>query len=283
MTATTPLTEDQERMLIETAREAARLHIMPRFRQLDADAVTAKSAADDLVTIADQEAERHMAAAIAAALPGARIVGEEAAEDDPSLVGQLAEAPLAVIIDPVDGTWNFAHGLATFGVILAVTVRGAPVFGLLYDPVLDDWVLARKGGGAWFCRPGAAPRRLTMPAQPSPATGGFLPLRLFPAVAQARLASELITGTRTNALGCACHEYRMMAMGHGRYMFGVGPKPWDHAAGTLAVTEAGGMVAMLDGSPYDPSSRKGVLLSAQSPAIFAELQTGLGWLSEGEA
>ena len=47
---------------------------------------------------------------------------------------------MAIIIDPVDGTWNYARGLALFGVILAVTRYGIPVYGLLYDPVIDDWI-----------------------------------------------------------------------------------------------------------------------------------------------
>ncbi len=186
-----PLTRDEESFLIDIVREAARQHILPRFRALPEDAIASKTADDDLVTIADQQAEKHIAAALAGgALGEVLVVGEEAVEEDPGLPGRIPGAARAVIVDPVDGTWNFAHGLANFGVIVAVVEEGETVFSLLYDPVVDDWILARKGGGTWFCRPDAEPRRLTMPVHPSPATGGFLPLRLFPLADQPRLAAE---------------------------------------------------------------------------------------------
>nr|WP_253949355.1 inositol monophosphatase [Mangrovicoccus sp. HB161399] len=277
------MTRDEESFLIDIVREAARQHILPRFRQLPEDAIAAKSADDDLVTIADQQAEKHIAAALAGgALGEVLVVGEEAVEDDPALTARIPGAARCVIVDPVDGTWNFAHGLANFGVIVAVVEEGETVFSLLYDPVLDDWILARKGGGTWFCRPDSEPRRLTMPAHPSPATGGFVPLRLFPLADQPRLAAELMAGTRTYSLACACHEYRMMAQGFGRYCMGVKPKPWDHAAGVLAVIEAGGKAGMLDGTPYRPGpAPDGILLSAQSPALFDEMMAKLSWMSDG--
>ncbi|WP_138468898.1 inositol monophosphatase [Poseidonocella sp. HB161398] len=277
-----PLTRDEESFLIDIVREAARQHILPRFRALPEDAISSKTADDDLVTIADQQAEKHIAAALAGgALGEVLVVGEEAVEEDPDLPARIPGAARAVIVDPVDGTWNFAHGLANFGVIVAVTEEGETVFSLLYDPVLDDWILARKGGGTWFCRPDAEPRRLAMPAQPSAATGGFVPLRLFPLDQQPKLAAELMAGSRTYSLGCACHEYRMLAQGNARYALGVKPKPWDHAAGVLAVTEAGGRAGMLDGTPYRPGAvPAGVLLTAQSPALFDEMKARLAWLSE---
>nr|WP_226898545.1 inositol monophosphatase [Mangrovicoccus algicola] len=279
------MTRDEESFLIDVVREAARQHVLPRFRALPEDAITAKSAEDDLVTVADQQAEKHIAAALAGgALGEVLVVGEEAVEEDPQLPGRIPGADRAVIVDPVDGTWNFAHGLAGFGLIVAVTEAGDTVFSLLYDPVLDDWILARRGGGTWFCRADAEPRRLTMPAAPSPATGGFVPLRLMPRAAQPQIAAEFMAGTRTYSLGCACHEYRMMTMGNARYMIGANPKPWDHAAGILAVNEAGGQAAMLDGTPYRPGTvATGYLLSAQSPEIFADVQARLTRILEGGA
>jgi fructose-1,6-bisphosphatase/inositol monophosphatase family enzyme len=132
---------------IEIVRAAARSEIMPRFRRLGPDDVRAKSAPDDLVTEADLAAEDAISRDLAQDFPDALILGEEAVESDPTLLDRLPDAELAFVIDPVDGTWNFAAGLATFGVILAVVEKGETVMGLLYDPVLDDWVVARKGLG----------------------------------------------------------------------------------------------------------------------------------------
>ena len=61
-------------------------------------------------------------------------------------------APRCVVIDPIDGTWNFAHGLGTFGTILAVVEHGQTVWGALYDPLGDDRIEAHLGGGAWLIK-----------------------------------------------------------------------------------------------------------------------------------
>jgi len=277
------LTDDEETALVEAVRAAARQAVLPRFRRLDPEAITAKTGPDDLVTEADREAEALLAEAVARILPDALMVGEEACETDPALVGRIPGAARAVIVDPVDGTWNFARGLATFGMILAVTEAGRTEFGLLYDPLLDDWVLARAGGGAWFCRPGEAPRRLVLPAERRPGFRGFAPQELFAAPLRSRLHSALQGLGRTGSLRCSCHEYRLMAFGHAGFCLSAAtPKPWDHAAGMLAVREAGGAAAHLDGSPYRPGLAGGPVLSAVSHAEYLEVKTRLGWLAEEE-
>lgn len=262
-----PLTLAEETALIEAVRRAAAAEILPRFRQLDADAVVSKTHAADLVTIADQRAEAMLTAEMATILPGALVVGEEAVEDDPSLPTQIAEAPRAVIIDPVDGTWNFAAGLSTFGVILAVTEAGETVFGLLYDPLNDDWVLARQGGGCWYVRPGAEPVRCTVKPEAPEATG-FMTMTLFPEEKRPGIAGRAQSLGRIGSLHCACHEYRLTVLGKARFVLGFVPKAWDHAAGHLAVREAGGVCAQIDGAPYRPGVTKQPVLVAASQAQF---------------
>ena len=149
--------------LIEIIREASRAEIMPRFRALNAADIKVKSRADDLVTEADLATERRITEAVVQLMPEAAIVGEEAVAADPSILSRIADAETCVIVDPIDGTWNYAHGSSTFGVILTVTHKGETVFGVLYNPVNDDWIEAERGGGAWFCRQGRR-ERLTLPA-----------------------------------------------------------------------------------------------------------------------
>ncbi|MEZ5448159.1 MAG: inositol monophosphatase family protein [Thiolinea sp.] len=157
------LTQEQEHALLDIVRHAARTEIMPRFRQLSANAIQEKTSSQDLVTEADVRAEQVISAGVRELLPEAAVIGEEAVAEHPEILEQIASADMAVIIDPIDGTWNYAKGVAVFGVIVAVTVRGETVFGLLYDPVLDDWILARKGGGSWYGKPGQAAQRLQLP------------------------------------------------------------------------------------------------------------------------
>ena len=104
--------------------EAAEREIMPRFRSLAAGSIREKTSALDLVTDADEAAEWMIRDAVAKAFPSALFVGEESVERDRSLLAKIAAADLAIIVDPVDGTSNFAWGLPLFGVMAAVVSRG---------------------------------------------------------------------------------------------------------------------------------------------------------------
>lgn len=261
-----PLSPATEDALIRIVRDAARDQIMPRFRNLPPTAIATKTGPEDLVTEADTAAEAQIARAIRALLPGAMIVGEEAASADPAILEGLGQAPLAAIIDPVDGTANFAAGLATFGVILAIVQRGETVFGLLHDPVLDDWVMARRGGGAWYCRPDGDPVRL---AQGGPRaierSRGFVSLALYPQARRAGVAAAFPPFARVNTLACSCHEYRQMARGHAEFMVSPLTKPWDHAAGALVIEEIGGRVTNGRGERWTPAAMEAPITATVHP------------------
>ncbi|MBY6092854.1 inositol monophosphatase family protein [Maritimibacter alkaliphilus] len=258
--------------LVALLREVAAEVILPRFRHLDASEIEAKTSPNDLVTVADREAEVLLAEGVQRILPGCAVVGEEAVEDDPGLVAQIAEAETCVILDPVDGTSNFARGLAVFGMILAVTRRGETVFGLLYDPVCDDWVMAHRGGGAWFVRGETRQRLSTRAPRPLPEIEGMVPLsQADPDVRAASIAP--FDGMRqVQTLRCSCHEYRLLAMGQTDFVTAVTIKPWDHAAGQLILAEAGGASLLDDGSAYAPTRHSGRLISAASPEVLALLR-----------
>lgn len=268
---------------VEIIRAAAAAEILPRFRRLSEGAIRAKSSPDDLVTDADLAAEDAIANALSRDFPEALILGEEAVEADPQSLGRLPGAELAFVIDPIDGTWNFASGLATFGVILAVVARGRTVMGLLYDPLMDDWVVARDGAGAWFERAGdEAPQRLQLAGggSPSEVKGLVSPFNFAPGV-RARLAAQLAGFGRVDSLRCSCHDYRMLALGRVRFCLSGSVKVWDHAAGALVAAEAGSAVGMLDGRPYDPALREGRLLTTDTAELFDTLAERFSWL-EGE-
>ena len=245
------LTDTERDGLIAAVREAAHVEIMPRFRRLARSEINTKTSASDLVTIADRAAEQAISLAAKHLMPDAAIVGEEAVSDDPSVLERLKAGGRAVIIDPIDGTWNYASGLSTFGVILAVVEDGQTIFGLLYDPVIDDWVMASRGGGTWFARPGETATRLpTPPARDQKEAHAFVPLFLFRAEDRPRIAAQYPDWGRVTSLRCSCQEYRTLAFGHADMIVAPDPKPWDHAAGVLVIEELGGS-ALTKGSGYD--------------------------------
>ena len=129
-------------------RRVARDVVMAHFRNLSAEDVVEKEA-DDLVTIADREAERQLTAGLAALDPDARIVGEEATASDASLLDGLDKGRMW-LIDPIDGTNNYAHGRSPFAIMLALLEDGDTVAAWIYDPVLDRLCSAVRGGGAWI-------------------------------------------------------------------------------------------------------------------------------------
>jgi hypothetical protein len=133
--------------VMEDMRRAAEAEIVPRFLGVTAEGIRTKSAPDDLVTDADLGAEWRLTEALSARFPEALLIGEEAVSADPAILARLADADLAVIIDPVDGTWNFAHGLPLFGMIVAIVSGGETVAGLIHYPVTGEFLAARPGEG----------------------------------------------------------------------------------------------------------------------------------------
>ncbi len=274
------LTEARRSLLLEAVREAARQAILPRFRNLAEGDVSQKSGPADLVTLADTEAEALITAMVSPEWPEAVVLGEEGVAADPAARHRMAKAEWAVIVDPVDGTWNFAKGLATFGVILAVCHKGQPVFAALYDPVMDDWVEASAGQGASLRGPSFSRALRVSKETERRRMNGYIPMGLFPMETRRRLVQDFPDFGRVTSLRCSCHEYRMVAQGHSDFtLSGPTPHPWDHAAGALAVMEAGGVVRFLDGEAYRTERLKGVLLSASNEALWQELAARFAYLA----
>lgn len=244
-------------------RDAARAEILPRFRRLDAGAVQQKTEAIDLVTIADTEAERAIRAAVAETWPEALFVGEESVAARPQLLGELDEADFAIVVDPVDGTANFAAGLPLFAVMAGVVRNGETIAGIIYDPMGDDFVLAQKGAGAFQRRPDGSQWRLSAATAPAlAAMVGTVSMTWLPADSKPAILTNLAKVRVPGNYRVAGHEYRLFAAGHSHFVCFNKLMPWDHLAGTLIAAEAGGYVRRFDGSPYLPVHREGGLLIA---------------------
>ncbi len=234
--------------------EAGRRQVMPRFRNLAEGEIREKRSATDLVTEADEAAERFISAELAKAFPGAALIGEEAVAADPALLESLADAELAFVIDPIDGTLNYASDLPLFAVMAAALVKGEVVAAVIHDPVVADSAMALRGEGAWLARddgksrdlkvaPGAAPSEMT----------GMMSWQYFPEPLRSELPGRMPAFANVSSLRCCGHEYRLAAAGNGHFLLYGRLSPWDHAPGSLIYAEAGGHVRMLDGEPYRPA------------------------------
>src|SRR3712207_2321258 len=199
----------------ELLRSAAQTEILPRFRNLSAGAIRTKTSQLDLVTDADEAAERVIEAELLRLFPGAVVIGEEGVSRNPRLLDGLGDADLAFILDPVDGTLNFASGLPLFGVMAAVVMKGEIVCGVILDPISDDWSMALGGEGAWIQRPdgSTSPLRASPPAPLSEMSGNvswrYLPQELRPIV-----TGNLPKVAMAADLRCAAHTYRLISAGH---------------------------------------------------------------------
>ena len=259
--------------LANILRDAARAEALPRFRRLDASMVSTKTEAIDLVTEADVATEEVIKAAIAQWMPDALFVGEESVAADPALLLALADADLAVVVDPIDGTANYAAGLPLFATMASIVSKGETIAGIIYDPMGDDWMMAEKGGGAWLRRPNGEAVRMQVAAPlPLAQMVGCVSVSYLPADKRAEVLANLAQVRVVSNFRCAGHEYRTLVSGHAQFGCWNKLMPWDHLAGTLMAQEAGAHAARLDGQPYRPHHVDGGLLVAVSRDAWDELR-----------
>jgi fructose-1,6-bisphosphatase/inositol monophosphatase family enzyme len=259
--------------LAAALKEAAIGEIMPRFRRLDDSMVRQKTEAIDLVTEADEAAERHIQRAVTALAPDALFVGEESVAADPALLGRLAASPFAIVVDPIDGTANYAAGVPLFGVMAAVVQGGETIAGIIYDPMGDDWVIAEKGSGAWHVFPDGGRRRLSFASSvPLDQMVGMASVGYLPDAVRPVVLANLAKVRMAACYRCAAHEYRMAASGHLHFIMFNKLMPWDHLAGALICEEAGAHVARFDGSAYRPEHVSGGLIIAPDPESWTLLR-----------
>ncbi|MCE6077949.1 inositol monophosphatase family protein [Agrobacterium vitis] len=259
--------------LANLLQEAAVKEILPRFRNLGEGDVRMKTEAIDLVTEADEAAERLIHSRIKELMPDAVFIGEEAVAADPALLDKLADAELAVVVDPIDGTFNFAAGLPLFGVMLSVVRQGETVAGLIYDPMGNDWAIVEKGSGAWLCKPDGNQEKMEVRPAPDLAQMiGIANVGFFEREARRKLLVNLAEVRLFTSYRCAAHEYRILCQGHMHFAMYNKLMPWDHLAGTLMAQEAGAYAARFDGSAYLPHHTSGGLLIAPDKESWTELR-----------
>ena len=256
--------------VLDIIEKASRDIVLPYYQNLQSHQIDEKTPGD-LVTVADKLSEEFIAGELAKLLPDAKIVGEEAFAADETVLDQLVDGQVW-IIDPIDGTGNYASGNPPFGIMIALAEKNETVAGWLFDPLTGRICHAAKNGGAWMNG-----QRIAVPEN-------------FPERPIAALATGFMTGKERDALitaasphyeivdipRCAAEQYPRLVEGTNHLSIFHRTLPWDHASGVLFLNEAGGKCARWDGSHYRPADRTKGLLGASSPKLWDEAAEQLG-------
>ncbi|MBS27489.1 MAG: inositol-1-monophosphatase [Alphaproteobacteria bacterium] len=247
--------------VVELIAAAAAEIILPRFRALGDGEIDEKDGGE-LVTVADLETETWLTRELTKLQPGSTVVGEEAVFADRSVFERFnGDAPVWVI-DPIDGTWNFAHGREIFAVIIGYVVNGQVAAGWIYEPVLRNVVVGVRGDGVQIngenVELGGKGR--------DDGYVGTAARHLF-----VRAEQDSTTIREVFRPNCAGHEYVQILSGERAFSAYTKLMPWDHAAGSFLVREAGGYSALLDRGHYDLARPSGELLTARSREVWQEV------------
>lgn len=202
----------------------------------------------DFVSHADLRAERTLRTELARVRPEYGFLGEEGGET-------RGDGRNRWIVDPLDGTTNFLHGVPHFAISIGLEREGEIVAGVVYQPISDELFWAEKGSGAFIDTPNARSRRLRVSGRKDPARA--LVATGIPNVGKGghdTYLPKLDAVTKRTAgirrWGAASLDFAFVAAGRYDAFFEFGLAPWDVAAGMLLVREAGGTITDVAGSPY---------------------------------
>jgi fructose-1,6-bisphosphatase/inositol monophosphatase family enzyme len=242
-------TEDVDGQLLAAVEQIVRAvvaeEVVPRWQRLTASDITEKNGPHDLVTTADRAAEAQLARRLTALLPGSVVVGEEAVSERPALLDLLhGDAPVWVV-DPVDGTSAFVRGETGFSTLVSLVRGGSPLASWTYAPQRGQFATARRGHGAHLdgvpLRTAADPARLRLwisnPVLRTPAERAVL--------TRLSAVAETVPCVTSAGLG-----YLEVARGDADGVAFFWEAPWDHSAGLLLVSEAGGVSRTAAGQPF---------------------------------
>ena len=242
-------------------REVADTEILPKFRALADDEIIEKRPGD-VVTVADRLAEQALTRIFRAANPDCLVVGEEGIYADPAPLKALPGAELAWVIDPIDGTRNFASGSPDFAVMVAEVRSGVTTRGWIWQPMTGRGYVAERGAGVRMN--GEPIERASHDRLPLGATSKK---KLLGFDADGRLSPVVSSNF------CCAFDYPALLHGDIDFIFYSSVHPWDHLAGALMVTENGGIARTLDGISYTLLSRsRGLLVAADTMSWMAAQQ-----------
>lgn len=253
-------------------RDVAAVEILPRFRNLK-EGDTRQKSPGDLVTIADESAEIALTPRLLSLLPGSVVVGEEATAKDATIMHALANEAPVWVVDPIDGTGNFAAGREGFVSMLALIQADDILASWIYHPVSGEMTIAEKGEGVII--DGIKIRSFT----PTDIPKGVLAYgtRGMPGIAD-QVDKRRDRLNQVKSARAAGIDYVRMAKGEIDFTFFSGIMPWDHAPGALIIHELGGYIAYIKSDEtYRPSRALSAfgILSATSRATWHNIHETL--------
>ncbi len=218
------------------------------IRNLFGTSVSVRHKGDiDLVTEADVAAEK----IIIEILDKSTIKASLLAEESHSQYDTVPQNPVW-IIDPLDGTTNFAHGFPWFGVSIAYASKGEPLAGVIYCPIQDELFIACRDAGAWLNNEKINVSGVTRLQDSLVATGFPYDIHKDPEPVVSAFSAVLNKAQDIRRAGSAALDLAYLACGRLDGFWEIKLKPWDTAAGQLLVEEAGGKITTLNGDQYNP-------------------------------
>jgi len=197
----------------------------------------------NLVTEADRLSEALIVERIHGAFPDHDIMAEESPET-------TRGSSFRWIIDPLDGTTNYAHGYPVFGVSIALEVEGKILFGCVYNPMLDEMFIAEQGAGAFLNGRRLSVSRTAQLSRSLLATGFPYDLREDPNNNINYFEAMILSTQAVRRAGAAALDMAYVAAGRFDGFWEIKLMPWDMAAGWLLIEEAGGIVTDINGNPF---------------------------------
>jgi fructose-1,6-bisphosphatase/inositol monophosphatase family enzyme len=256
----------------DVIREVAADKIVPRFRQLEKAEVRAKTGPNDLVTIADEEAEIELTRILLTILPGSLVLGEEAVSSGKVLRDVIKQTEFPVwILDPVDGTNNFAHGKDVFGTMVCLIDKGERVASWIYQIPRERMISCEKGAGIEIDGKAFVQPKRPEEGAPFSELSALISRKFMPPKIRPYVEAKIDMLKEADSYWCCAWDYIELLEGNAAFSVYKRIEPWDHMAGVLMLEEAGFYVRKWDGSVYGGADLDGGLINAPSEELWTRV------------
>ncbi len=259
--------------IADAIRDVAATEILPRWRNLAAGDIQEKTGPQDLVTVADQAAEKALSAKLLALHPATVVVGEEGVEADPTKMDLFKQNQPIWVIDPIDGTMAFANGKPEYDVMLALAQNNTLLAGWIYSPVEDDLYIGTPEHGAMRIHKKGATQKLSAPTLNALKDyTGILGNKLLSKEHRDFVKSQEPRFKKIHSSISAGHDYAMLLRGEAQFAVYGKCMPWDHLPGLTMLSCLGFVYCKHDGSPYVPGDVTGGLIIAPNQKALGEIR-----------
>lgn len=255
--------------IAQAIRDVAADKIVPRFLQLEDGHVRSKSGPGDLVTIADEEAEIELTRIFKSMYTGCHVIGEEAVSSGTVTREVLQSSDDYIfIVDPVDGTGNFARGTPIFGTMVSLVKGGERLASWIFQIPRNRMIAAEKGSGVTIDGTRFAPKPKIAGDAPFKGMRAFLSRKFMPAHIRPYVDERVKEFQDVSTYMCCAWEYIEVLEGERAFSLYKRIEPWDHQAGVLLLEEAGFYTRKWDKSLYTGRDLSGGVINAANEELW---------------